>query len=797
MVPPSVYLLLSVVSGIFLAYLKSPFIFVSLIALGFLLIKPSVRTFLIVIIGTLTFLRAVPLFPGEIILPQKEAEYLVKITDLEESREGYRGIVSLFLNPESISPSEKGNKFKLATFISDKIVNKLEKNIAEGKYYLARGSFRPLRPQLNFYGFNEKEYYLKRGVSGYLKIRSLQEVSFRVKESFPDSLVNVLKDALNNMKTYFSRVLEKLPPYAVSFSRGVLLGIRPTEEEGKVYRNTGTYHLLIVSGMHFALLFSFLYLLGLPKILIFLILTFYLLLMGLTPSSLRGYIMIILPLLLLPGRLKKPQNLSLLLLITSASLVLFILPHSLFSLSFYLSFGATGGILIFSPAIKKLPLLNKLPSFLKDSLSASLSANFVVLPLILYYFLELPLYFLPANLWGTTLTTFFLPLGLLYLTVHFIPPLEFVLRCLITGLSFLLNKGLEIISNLPNATVLVPYPLQISLIISLTLFLVIFNYQYLKKLLLKIIKQKEVVNNHQTLTQPINTKVSSKTYPKIILSLTPALLTFFILLKVLTPSGFQLVFLYAGQGDGALLRTPSGRVYLIDAGSKPEDGNNYLKLLSGWGKTSIDSFIITHPHSDHYEASSLLLEKNTIRKVFVFSPSWSQTKDVGFHNMLLSGKNTPRIITLDKTTRIRDGEVNIEIIPPKSLDSEDLNSHSMIVKISYQGFDFLITGDAPLSSLSNLTDKMEVLKVPHHGGKNSLNLETLKRLEPQVLVISCGIDNPFGHPLPETMKVIDDYQESSNRVNTYITSHNGAISFRVKDNKLKVSKLVRNNSDRF
>ncbi len=782
MVPPSVYLLLSVVSGIYLAYLKSPLIFVSLIALGIILIKPSVRTFLIVIIGTLAFLRAVPLFPGEIVLPQKEAEYLIKIIDLNESREGYGGIISIFLDPSPQNPLKKASKFQLATFISDKIINKLGKNIAEGEYYLARGSFRPLRPQLNFYGFNEKEYYTKRGVSGYLKIRSLEEVFFRGLDSFPDNIINKQKNNLNNLRIYFSRLLERLPPHAVSFSRGVLLGIRPAEEEGKLYRNTGTSHLLVVSGLHFALLFSFLYLLGLPKFLIFIILTFYLILVGLTPSSLRGYFMIILPLLLLPGRYKKPNILSLPLLIAAASLVLFILPHSLFSLSFYLSFGATLGILVFSKTVKNFPLFNKLPSFLGESLSASLSANFVILPLILYYFLELPVYFLPANLWGTTITTFFLPLGLLYLSIHFIPLLEFVLRCLITGFAFLLHEGLEIINSLPSATVLVPYPFQISLIVSLILFMVIFNYQYLGKLLSKIAGRKGVINSN----------ISSKPYRKIFISLIPTVLTFFILLKVLTPSGFELVFLYAGQGDGALLRTPSGRIYLIDAGSKPEDGNNYLKLLAGWGKTAIDSFIITHPHSDHYEASKHLLEKNTIKKVFIFSPSWYQTKDLGFQNMFLSGRSIPRIITLNKTTLIQDGKVNIEIIPPINLSSDDLNSYSMIVKISYNRFDFLITGDAPLSSLSSLTENIEVLKVPHHGGKNSLNLETLKSLEPQVLVISCGIDNRFGHPLPETMKVIDDYKESDNKVKTYITSHNGAISFRVKDDKLKVSKLVRN-----
>ncbi|MBT9130790.1 MAG: ComE operon protein 3 [candidate division WS2 bacterium] len=781
MVPPSVYLLFSVVSGIYLAYLKSPFIFVSLMALGIFLIKPSVRTLLILFIGTLAFLRAVPFFPGETILPQKEAEYLIKITDLDKSQEGYRGMVSLFLNPSAQNPSEKGSRFQLATFISDRTIKNLGKNIVEGEYYLARGSFRPLRPQLNFYGFNEKEHNLRRGVSGYLRIRTLKEASFRAKESFPDSLINIQKNNINNLRAYLSRLLDKLPPYAASFSQGVLLGIRPTEEEGKLYRDTGTYHILIVSGMHFALLFSIFYLFRFPKIIIFIILTFYLLLVGLTPSSLRAYIMIILPLFLLPGRLKKPNNLSIPLLITAASLVLFFLPHSLFSLSFYLSFAAVLGILAFSPGVKKLPLFNKLPPFLKDSLSASISANFLVLPLILYYFLELPLYFLSANLWGTTLTTFFLPLGLLYLAVHFIPLLELVLRSLLTGFAFLIHKGLEIISELPFTTVLVPYPFQISFIISLLLFIVIYNYRYLGKIFLKIAGRKVVVNPN----------VSTKPYHKIFLSLIPALLSFFILLKLLTPSGFELVFLYAGQGNGALLRTPSGRVYLIDAGSKPEDGNNYLKLLSGWGKTSIDSFIVTHPHSDHYQASKPLLEKNAIKKVFASSPSLYQTEDRSFQNMLFSGKTPPRIIALDKTTLIRDGEVNIEIIPPLNPNPDDLNSYSMLIIISYRGFDFLITGDAPLSSLSSLTAKMEVLKVPHHGGKNSLNLETLKRLEPQVLVISAGIDKLLGHPLPETMEVIEEYRERNNMVKTYITSQQGAISFRVKDNKLRLQTLIR------
>ena len=107
--------------------------------------------------------------------------------------------------------------------------------------------------------------------------------------------------------------------------------------------------------------------------------------------------------------------------------------------------------------------------------------------------------------------------------------------------------------------------------------------------------------------------------------------------------------------------------------------------------------------------------------------------------------------------QIEDG-VHLEVLHPGPvLIEENRNENSVSMRLVYEDFTFLFTGDAeqmaeaemlaaerPLTSL--------VFKAGHHGSNSSSSLPFLQTVQPQIIVISAGVDNRFGHPAPEMLE---------------------------------------------
>ncbi len=779
--PPSLYLFLGVMGGVYLAYLKIPVLLLFSLIIGLLMIKLNLRSILIILFVILAFFRAYPSFPSEINFKDTETSFTIRLTDVEKVKgeslyPGYSGSGGV----RGIGRVISGPSFYKAPYLRFFIPEKAyvaDREPVEGDVYCTSGNLRPLRPRLNPYGFSEKEFYQRRGISGVLSVEKLEVVTISQNKGclYEWQFFKLLP----NLRKYLFSIFQDFPSPAKEILPALTLGIKPDGEIKETFRATGTSHLLVVSGLHFALLFSFLFsiLKGInySKFLIFLILLIYLLLVGASPSSLRAIIMVGLPLLLFPGFLRKRSFYSFPLLFSAGALVLLILPYSIFDLGFYLSFGATAGIILISPHLKESRPLKILPGFLRDSLSITLGANLVILPLLLYNFLEFPTYIIPSNLLGTIIISFLLPLGFLYLLLHPLPVLSLILKSILTGLSFFLYEGFQFIARLPYSNIFIPFPLLVGILLSSFTFFVLYYFLRVKTL---------SGRNISRISSDGNTLMVGNIF---ILSILVLIIT----TKLLTPSGFELTFLYAGQGDGAMLRTPAGQVYILDAGSRKEDGTNYLRLLSRWGKTSIDGLIITHPHSDHYKGAEELIQKGYVKKIYSSSPSLSNPV---FNKFLMDslGKKTAIlgkkivIYKIEKNTLIKEGNLIIKLIPPSEINTDDLNTFSILIEVSFKDFDFLLPGDAPISHFQKYSKDIEVLRVPHHGARNSLSSELLGRIKPETAVISAGIKNPFGHPHLETVKLLEE-----SGIDYFLTSKDGAITFRLKRNQLTIHPQIK------
>lgn len=220
---------------------------------------------------------------------------------------------------------------------------------------------------------------------------------------------------------------------------------------------------------------------------------------------------------------------------------------------------------------------------------------------------------------------------------------------------------------------------------------------------------------------------------------------------------FEAVFLDVGQGDSVLI-CADGHAVLVDAGGLPGDSTQmaesvvipYIKSL---GIDKLDMVFNTHPDNDHIGGLFAVLEEMSVGELVVFDGYIDNTK----HQQLVKQAENNAV----PVEYVADGDVfklsdkfEIEVMSPDSGESfggEEVNNGSLVLHFSYEDFDLLTTGDLVGGEMATAIDRLdcadiEVLQLPHHGSKNSYDEEWYAQFDPLAVVISCGLDNSYGHP---------------------------------------------------
>ena len=215
-----------------------------------------------------------------------------------------------------------------------------------------------------------------------------------------------------------------------------------------------------------------------------------------------------------------------------------------------------------------------------------------------------------------------------------------------------------------------------------------------------------------------------------------------------------------GQGDAILIQTPEHYNILIDGG--PDNAVVYKlgEYLSFYDR-DIDLMILSHPHADHMVGLIEVIKRYKVKKILTtgveyYSPDYLAWLDK------ISEKNIP-VEIVDHLGRIPlGGEVELEILfPGESFlgrEIKNVNNASIVVKLIYASATIMLTGDfEDEESLlnKNLDLSADILKVGHHGSDTANSLEFLKAVSPSKAIISCGLDNKFDHPHPETIHNLD------------------------------------------
>jgi len=229
----------------------------------------------------------------------------------------------------------------------------------------------------------------------------------------------------------------------------------------------------------------------------------------------------------------------------------------------------------------------------------------------------------------------------------------------------------------------------------------------------------------------------------------------------------ELTSIDVGQGDSLLLIFPGGARMLVDGGgllqfgrTRPSNLNIGEDVVSPYlwtrGIKTLDVVVATHAHGDHIGGLPAILENFRPKELWV-------------------GANPPEpLIELARRLGIRvlDRRVSppfefsgatIEIVsPPEDYSAVKLgNNDSLAFRVSFGARSFFLTGDlerpmeARLLSVG-LAGHADVLKVGHHGSKTSSIAPFLDAISPQVAIVSAGFENSFGHPHPDVIKRLED-----------------------------------------
>jgi competence protein ComEC len=220
-------------------------------------------------------------------------------------------------------------------------------------------------------------------------------------------------------------------------------------------------------------------------------------------------------------------------------------------------------------------------------------------------------------------------------------------------------------------------------------------------------------------------------------------------------SRVEIDFLDVGQGDASLLKLPNNKIVLIDGG--PD--NLVLRRLGEnlpFYKRKIDLIILSHFHDDHLIGLIEIIRRYEVGSIIYMRGMESSGI---FQTFLKEAKERKiNLVSLENEANIKYSEkCLLKILNPLVLGVKEDNNNSLITKIDCSPLSALFTGDSNYKVEEALLKtgqvwSAKILKASHHGSKTANSELFLRSVNPDILVISVGASNRFGHPSAEILE---------------------------------------------
>ena len=630
-----------------------------------------------------------------------------------------------------------------------------------GSYVRVQGKLRAFAEATNPGEFDAKSYY---------QILNLQARVQNARILAETESYDKFREGLWQVRTYLSSLLDVcFEPKDASVMKAMLLGEKSGLEEDtkKLYQLNGIIHILSISGLHISLIgmgvYKILRKIRCPKLinvlLSILFMYSYGIMTGMSISALRAIVMFAFH--ITAGLFKRTYDMLTAMTIVAVS-VLIEQPLYLYHSGFLFSFGAILAIGLFLPVMEenRLGILgNRYGYRIGEVMLTSLSISIVTLPVYFCFYYEYPLYSLLLNL------------------------------LVIPGTSLIVSNGLF------SILAAVCY-LPLGKYTAMPVHLLLTFYEYCARLALRLPGSRNILGKPDDWQIVVFTTLlciallCSKKWSRLLFW--QWILLALLCITMRFQSGLQITVLDVGQGDGIYLADDKGGHYLIDGGSSDKnDVGTYqiLPFLKEEGVDVLDAVFVTHMDSDHYNGIHMLVEEMdsngiVISRLILPDVAKDNKSDAYRELVQLAAKQGISVQYIHKGESIRHGKLSLTCLHPEAGTNAETNAASIVLYLEYEAFTALFTGDLEGSGEEEVRKQLEgcltdgkgitVLKVAHHGSKNSTDEAFLETVSPYIALISAGKDNRYGHPHEELLERLE-YAGC----HIYQTKEGGAITVQV------------------
>jgi competence protein ComEC len=250
---------------------------------------------------------------------------------------------------------------------------------------------------------------------------------------------------------------------------------------------------------------------------------------------------------------------------------------------------------------------------------------------------------------------------------------------------------------------------------------------------------------------------------------------------------WRVTFLDVGQGDSAVVELPDGRTVLIDGGARYErfDMGRGVVAPFLWNRNirHVDHIIGTHQQLDHVGGLIWVLRHFSVGNYWGTHIDREEAFAVNLKDVLRDRQLVERI-AVQGDELLGSGRCHLLVVnqPSDRVDAHSapsvsgsyLNNHSIVSRLECGAQSVLFMADIEGDGLHELAEAgrrpVTIVKVPHHGARNSLDRDWISQVRPQYAVVSVGAQNPYGHP---AQPVIDAYSEAG--IPLYRTDRDGAV----------------------
>lgn len=634
---------------------------------------------------------------------------------------------------------------------------------------------------------------------------------------------------------------EHLPKDSSSLLEALTIGDKSDLDDDIIesFRKASLSHVLAISGAHFSYIILAITLMSkalrrkrLSKILLITVIIFFIKLTGESPSVMRAGIMCIVGAI---ASLTKRKNDVLNSIAISLLIQIIINPYVIFDMGLILSYSGVIGIIYLYKIVYR---------FLKlKIISVTISANIILIPIIMYNFKTISFSFIISNIFASILLGPIIIIGYLVLIIR-VKPLFLLLNMLIT----LLSRVSQIVSNIKFSNINIEALSILSLIMYYVIVYIIYKklnvwFRASENNKIKTNKTKHnkfrtnktktngsITNEIKTdgsKTSEINTnelettkanklnecaikarneKMNKRIFSKVEKKVIAVLLIIIVISNInfeKFTNNMYINFIDVSQGDACLIRQKT-KVILIDGGGTNNQNNNYnvgknilMPYLLARKIKTIDYMIFSHFDNDHCQGLIYVLENLKVKNVLIGEQyeeyqNYQKLKEVATRKAI-------KIYTLKKGDSLKlTKNLKMEVLWPKKeemISENSINNNSLVLKITFGNFSILFTGDIEKIAEEKILKEYEgkqkllqstILKVAHHGSKTSSIKDFLQKVNPKCALIGVGKDNKFGHPSNITLETL---KELNTKI--YRTDQCGEISIKVTKQNYYITNLVK------